>query len=397
MSTQPFEGLRVIDLGQEISGPFCAKLLAGLGAEVIKIEPVDGDAARRFGPFPDDLPHPERSGLFLYLNTGKQSITLNLDTATGRDLLLRLVAWADVMIENFPPSVLPALDLGYDVLRQTNPRLVLTSMTPFGQSGPYRDQKASDIGLHAISGELALQGEPHQPLRKGGNMASYLGGLNGFLGTLAALFQRQQTDQGRHVDVSLAEGLTAMIGGPIREQSNLGRPRQRKVGSGLEAPGGMHPTQDGFIVAMGRMGVDCWPDIAALVGRQDLAARDAAQTEQTAQQQAALGDRFSAWLKQHSKHEVYHAAHKRRLPFGYVATAPDLLASPQLAHRRFLEHVQHPEAGSLTLMGLPFLIDGQRRALGRAPLLGEHNETVFCDLLGLSRQDLAVLRRNGVI
>jgi CoA:oxalate CoA-transferase len=397
MTTQPLAGLRVIDLGQEIAAPFCAKLMAALGAEVIKIEPVAGDKARRMGPFPDDLPHPERSGLFLYLNTGKQGVTLNFECPTGRELFLRLTARADVVLENFPPSYLGAIDLGYDTLRQTNPRLILTSITPFGHSGPYRDDRASDIGIHAISGEMSLQGEPYQPLKKGANTASYLGGLNGFLGTFAALFKREQTGTGEHVDVSLAEGLTAMIGGPIREQSNLGRPPQRKTGSGLPGPGGIHPVQDGFIVAMGRMGVDCWPDIADMVGRKDLCPDASSAPEQQAAQQAALGECFSAWLRSRTKHDVYHEAHKRRLPFGYVATAPDLLCSPQLAHREFLQQVSHPEVANLTLMGLPFLFDGPRRSVGRAPLLGEHNEAVFCDILGLSRQDLVVLRHHGII
>jgi CoA:oxalate CoA-transferase len=397
MSLQPLAGIRVLDLGEEISGPFCAKLLAALGAEVIKVEPVQGDAARRFGPFPEDLPHAERSGLFLYLNTAKQGITLNLNTITGRELFLRLVAWAEVVVENFPPQTLPSLGLGYDVLRQTNPHLILTSITPFGQSGPYRDQRASEIGMHALSGEMSVQGQPHQPLKKGGNMASYLGGLNGFLGTMAALLQRQHTGTGQHVDVSLAEGLTAIIGGAIQEQSNLGRPPQRKAGSGLSSLGGIYPAQDGFILAMARMGSDWRPDFAELIGAPDLVPEASASPEQQTEKQAEFEARFSAWLQEHTKYKVYHEAQKRRHPFGYVATAPDILASPQLAHRQFLEQVEHPQAGRLTLMGLPFLINGQRRPLGRAPLLGEHNETVWCDLLGLSRLELVVLRRNGVI
>jgi crotonobetainyl-CoA:carnitine CoA-transferase CaiB-like acyl-CoA transferase len=397
MLPNPFDGLRVVDLGQEISGPYCAKLFAALGAEVIKVEPVAGDAARRFGPFPEDLPHPERSGLFLYLNTGKQGITLNVHTTTGRDLLLRLTAQADVVIENFSPQVLRSLDLGYDILHQTNSRLILTSITPFGQSGPYRDQRASEIGIHAISGEMSVQGQPRQPLKKGGDMAAYLGGLNAFLGTVAALFQRQQTDQGQHVDVSLAESLTAIIGGPIREQSNLGRPPRRKEGSGLQVPGDIYPTKDGSILTMARMGSDWRPDFADLLGDPGLVPDASASPEQQVEKQAEFEARFSTWLQQHTKHEVYHEAQKRRHPFGYVATAPDILDSPQLAHRRFLEQVQHPEAGLLTLMGLPFLIDGERRPLGRAPLLGEHNEPVFCEMLGLSKQELVALRRRGVI
>ncbi len=400
MSRRPLEGIRVLDLGQEICGPFCAKMLAALGAQVVKVEPVQGDAARRLGPFPGDAPDPERSGLFLYLNTGKQGVTLDLGTARGREVFLRLAAWADVVVENSGPQVLSSLDLSYEVLRQANPRLILTSITPFGQSGPYRDHRASEIGLHAISGEMSVAGLPHQPLKKGGEIAQYLGGLNGFLGTMAALFQREETGRGRQVDVSLSEGLTAIIGGAIREQSYLGQPPKRK--EGMPWPQGVYPCKNGYMMNMVRGGSNWRPDYAALVGEPALARKPATPPASTpsastpsastpsdgeAQESDELEVRFIAWLQANTKEHIYHEAQKRRVPFSYVCTAPDILASPQLSHRGFLEQVEHPEAGTLTLPGLPFLLDGERWPLGRAPLLGEHNEAVYCGILGLSKQE----------
>jgi crotonobetainyl-CoA:carnitine CoA-transferase CaiB-like acyl-CoA transferase len=382
-----------LDLGQEISSPFCAKLLAALGAQVIKVEPEQGDAARRLGPFPGDVPHPERSGLFLYLNTGKQGVTLDLETAGGKDLFLRLAAWADVVVENSGPQVLSALDLSYGTLRQVNPRLILTSITPFGQSGPYRDHRASEIGLHAISGEMSVAGLPHQPLKKGGGIVHYLGGLNGFLGTMAALFQREETGRGRQVDVSLSEGFTAIIGGAIREQSYLGQPPKRK--EGMPWPQGVFKCKDGYMMNMVRGGSNWRPDFAALVGDPALAREPAPPPEGQPPEQDEMVAPYVAWLQANNKEYIYHEAQKLRLPFSYVCTAPDILASPQLAHRGFLEQVQHPETGTITLAGLPFLLDGERWPLGRAPLLGEHHEAVYCGILGLSKQEVLRLGRSG--
>jgi crotonobetainyl-CoA:carnitine CoA-transferase CaiB-like acyl-CoA transferase len=382
-----------LDLGQEISGPYCAKLLGALGAQVIKVEPEQGDAARRLGPFPGDVPHPERSGLFLYLNTGKQGVTLDLGTAGGRELFLSLAAWADVVVENSGPQVLSTLDLSYEVLRQVNPRLILTSITPFGQSGPYRDFHASEIGLHAISGEMSVAGLPGRPLKKGGELAHYLGGLNGFLGTLGALFLREETDRGRQVDVSLSEGFSAIVGGAIKEHSYLGYPPQRK--GGMPWPQGVYECKDGYMMNMVRGGSKWRPDIAALIGDPALAREPAPAADGQAREPDELVAPYVAWLEANTKEHIYHVAQKLRLSFSYVCTAPDILASPQLAHRGFLEQVEHPEAGTLTLMGLPFLLDGERWSLGRAPLLGEHNEVVYGRILGLSKQEVRRLGQMG--
>ncbi len=399
MSRRPLEGIRVLDLGQEISGPFCAKMLGALGAQVIKVEPEQGDAARRLGPFPGDVPHPERSGLFLYLNTGKQGVTLDLGTAGGRELFLRLVAWADVAVENSGPRVLSSLDLSYEVLRQVNPRLILTSITPFGQSGPYRDYRTSEIGLHAISGEMSVAGLPGRPLKKGGELAHYLGSLNGFLGTMGALFLREDTGCGRHVDVSLSEGFSAILGGAIMEHSFLGHPPMRR--EGMPWPQGVYQCRDGYMMNMVRGGSKWRPDFAALIGDPALAREPAPPAASTSSDDQApepdeLVAPYVAWLKANTKEHIYHIAQKVRLPFSYVCTAPDILASPQLAHRGFLEQVEHPVAGTLTLMGMPFLLDGERWSLGRAPLLGEHDEAVFHGILGLSKQEVLRLGKSGI-
>lgn len=392
-------GLQVLDIGHHIAGPYCARLLAGFGATVIKVEPPWGDPARRLGPFPDDVPHPEKSGLFLYLNAGKQGITLNLKTAPGRDLLLRLAAWADVIVENFEPRVLPALGLGYDALRAVNDRLVLTSISNFGQSGPYRDYRADEIGIHAISGLMDIAGEPGRPpLKKGGNFAQYHGAVNAVSATLAALYLREDTGAGRHVDVSLAESFASMHGRVIKIFSYTGGVVRREGYQGRAFPAGIYPCADGYVVFTAPMGRAWWNDFVAMIGAPELGDprfRDPAV-------RAACSDEVDAhflpWLAAHTRDEVYRKAQEHRLPAGPLADASDLLASPQLAGRGFFHKAELDSGERVTLPGLPYHLTGaDLPPPARAPRLGEHNAAVYCDLIGLSRQELVLLAQEGVI
>ncbi len=189
-------GVRVLDLTHYIAGPYCTKMLSDYGADVVKVErPGLGDAARSLGPFLNDEPHPEKSGLFLYLNTNKKSITLNLKSATGVSILKELVKQSDILVENFSPRVMPSLGLDYKTLKKINPGLVMTSISNFGQTGPYRDYKATDLNIWGLSGILYECGEPNrEPLKMGNNVSEYVAGLYAALTTLSALYYR---DEGR--------------------------------------------------------------------------------------------------------------------------------------------------------------------------------------------------------
>ncbi|MGH2602386.1 MAG: CoA transferase, partial [Dehalococcoidia bacterium] len=182
------DGLRVIDLTAGVSGPYCTKLLAGLGAAVVKVEPPAGESGRRAGPFPGDQPHAERSGRFLHLNTGKLSVTLNVETATGRRLLDRLLADADVVVLDGPPRRLSERGLDPATLAQAHPHLIITAISPFGRSGPYRDFAAGEIVLYALGGYLILTGDPDKPpIKAYGSQVEYQAGLQAAVGTLVAL------------------------------------------------------------------------------------------------------------------------------------------------------------------------------------------------------------------
>ena len=199
----------VIELGENISASACTKWMAALGASVIKIEAPDrGDPARRMGPFPNDDPHPEKSGLFLYLNTGKKDITLNLHTKEGQNIFRKLIAKADILVEDLGPGKMEDLGLGYNELEKTLPHLVYTSISPLGEKGPYSHYKAEDIVLEAAGGMMLQHGSPErEPLKLGGNIIYYRAGASAFMGSLAALFHAEATGEGQKVEVSIQECL----------------------------------------------------------------------------------------------------------------------------------------------------------------------------------------------
>jgi len=202
--------LRIIDLSQGVAGPYCTKLLADYGAEVIKIEPPAGDVSRRLGPFPGDLPDPEKSGLFLHLNTNKKSVTLDVSTTSGAVVLKKLLARADALVESYAPGRTEEWGIGYEQLKGDFPQLVYASITSFGQTGPYRDYRANSLVAMAMSSIMYNTGEPdREPLVTGTEPADYFAGLQAFVGVLAALAYRQSEGTGQHIDVSLVESMAA--------------------------------------------------------------------------------------------------------------------------------------------------------------------------------------------
>ena len=207
MSERALSGLKVVELGNFISAPYCTKMMADLGAEVIKVEPPgSGDKSRQHGPFLNNEPHPEKSGLYLYLNTNKLGITLNVKTRTGQKILKRLLEDADVFVENNPPRQMAELGLGYESLKKVNPRLIVTSITPFGQTGPYRDYKGHAINTAGLGGQSMRTGEfDREPLSPPLSQSHYQSGAMGATATMGAIFARRSTGEGQHVDISEAE------------------------------------------------------------------------------------------------------------------------------------------------------------------------------------------------
>lgn len=399
MADQLLAGYKVLELGHYVAAPYCGKLLAGYGMEVIKVEkPGEGDGARRMGPFYNDIFDLETSAPFLWLNTGKKSITLDLKTETGRKMLLELVKEADIVLENFAPRVLPGLGLSYDDLAKVNPAFVMTSISNFGQTGPYRDYKATEIITQAIGGLSYMNGEPdREPLPIGGNQAQYQGGINAFTATLAALLYRETGGEGQHVDISLMECVSSILENLDvaweYEKVVCGREGRRCMG---QAAWGLYPCADGWTSIVGGP-ARRWIKVAELMEEPILAIDE----YRTYQGQITYREEIEAlmkpWLISHTKEEIYHQGQAMGLPFGMVCDMADLLKSPQLQARNFFVAIDHPRTGPLTYPGAPINPEGAPWVVGRAPLLGEHNEEIFCGRLGHSPQELVGLQERGVI
>jgi len=392
MSEGALAGITVIDLTHHIAGPYCTKLMAGMGAEVIKIErPGSGDPARSMRPFPGDVPDSEKSGAFLYLNTGKKGITLDLKTASGVSILGKLVKDADVLVENFHPRVMPGLRIDYQALSQINPTLVMTSISNFGQTGPYRDYRAEEMTIMAMGGFMYLGGSPErEPLRLGFAASQYMGGLAGFTATMAALHHAEQTGAGQHVDVSLMECLAASHFQAIEQYVHTGVVQNRNRTMFV------FPCQDG-VVQLG-MQPHHWPKLTQMLGMPELT-DDPRFSNTMARREHAdeLESLILPWMLQHTMVEVYNTGQALGLPIGYAATSKDLYESAQYRARGYFVDIDHPRAGTLSYPGAPLRMGELPWQHGRAPLLGEHNEEILCGKLGYSREDLIRLRDRGVI
>lgn len=388
----PLAGLKVLDLTQGIAGPFATKLMAAMGADVLKIEPPGvGDVARSYPPFYRDEPDKDKSGFFLYLNTDKRSVTLNLKEPAARNILRRLAADVDVVMEDFKPGTLASWGLDYCTLEGINPRVVLTSVTGFGQDGPYRDWGATDIVGLAMGGLLYITGDNDKPpLKLGGNPADYFAGLSAFTGTLIAVHYQEETGVGQWVDVGMMDTIAV-----AQMYSALTYAYKKEVRGRVQDFAPMFRARDGFVGVMYRQ--QNWEDFCHLIGRPELA-EDPRFFDMTARREhmKELNAIVAEWIGRQPKAELYHTAQAMRMPFGYICDARDLLESPQYQSRDFFIELDHPATGPLTYPGMPLRMTGVSWCARRAPLLGEHNEEVYCRL-GYDRRDLVLLRSAGII
>jgi crotonobetainyl-CoA:carnitine CoA-transferase CaiB-like acyl-CoA transferase len=387
MAFDLFEGLKVLDLGQGISAPFCAKMFADLGARVVKVEPPAGDVARLMGPFPDDHPDPERSGLYLALNTNKQGVTLDLETSTGRELLLQLAAEADLLIENFPPAYLPSLELDFATLQERNPRLVLTSVTPFGQTGPWANYQANNLIISNLSGfarehpgpvdDLAKQ----PPLQLAAHQAEFVAGVNAAAAAALALNRRRRDGQGCHVDVSAVESLALLPQTTLTEFALGVAPRGRhKSVARLESLRAILPCRDGYVSISPRQ-EDQWQRFVAMMDHPQWADDPKFATrDDRVSNWKDLEPLLSDWTSRHSKEEVYREAQANHIPSFPLNTAADLFSSAQFQAREFFVEAEHPAAGKLPYPGWPIQLgSGRRFEVAPAPLLGQDNQAVLGD------------------
>ncbi len=428
-STPPsaLEDVRILDLAGEM-GLYCTKLLADLGADVIKIEPPGGDPARRVGPFYHDQVHPEKSLYFFNLTTSKRSITLNLEHEDGRNLFRRLVPSAAVVVESFPPDYLDRLGLGYEGLSRIRPDIILTSITGFGQWGPHAPYKSPDIVAVAMSGIMYLAGDPEDPPNwPYGNQAYICASIAAAMGTLTALYHRDLTGEGQHVDVSAQEALSIAQETAMQTWDMTKRLRSRTGLRGalpVTIPGmGPYPCRDGHVFCfVGTPGGAPWTELLHWMvdeGKaEDLTSEPYAgiiaqlnmrfltmlvlapdQVKDTFPHLQHIDDVLRRFLAGKTKMEAYEQGQGRRLLMGIVSTPRDLAENPQLRHRDYFQRVHHGELGdTLTYPGPPVRLSATPWAIRRRPpLIGEHNEEVYGGELGLSKEELAALEAAGAI
>jgi crotonobetainyl-CoA:carnitine CoA-transferase CaiB-like acyl-CoA transferase len=388
---QPLAGLRVLELGAFVSAPYAGKLFAGYGADVIKVEPPGGDPARAHGPFKDGVPDPETSALFLYLNTGKKSVELDLRTPAGLDALMRLAAGADVVIENFRPADLRALGVTYESLRRANPRLTLVSITAFGQDGPYADYIANNLVCFAMGGQLFITGTQEDgPVKNGGYQADYQGGLNGFAAATLAVLAAERDGEGQHVDVSVQQCMAPILEAGIPYYSYMGRWGGFRRGNHMASYIGIYPCADGHV------GVHVmprnWKPFTEAIGRPEWQQdpRFATAQARNIHNDDLMGELY-AWAASETKREAYDRAGRMRAPISFVHTMADLLESPHLNERGYLTAIEHPAAGEATYPGPPWWMGPDAWATGRAPLLGEHTAEVLREVAGMSSSEIARL------
>ena len=403
MTEGTLNGVKVVEYCSFAAGPYCGKLFADLGAEVIKIEPPGtGDEARRRGPFLHDTPHPDLSGLFLYLNTNKLGITLNLDSSTGKTIFKQLITSADILIEDQPSGKMEELGLGYDTLKELNPRLVMTSITPFGQTGPYRNYRAYHLNTFHASGAgyLLPIGSPsleREPIKGPGLIGEYDAGLSAAVATLGALYWCGASGRGQYIDVSKQEALMALDKMEFARFYSEGKNPTR--GPSAWRPHRMIRGKDGgyILLEAGRDGQ--WRGMLKAMGDPEWAKDEKFSTEEGRREHAdELREHLADWASNYTTDELFHMVQTLGTPSAPINSVEEFLNSPQIEARDFLVEIDHPVAGRIKYPTRPYHFSKTSWKVERpAPLLGQHNEEVFCHRLGYTKQELVQLKEAGVI
>ena len=404
LPTVALPDLRALEIASLIPGPYCGKLLASLGADVIKAEPPGrGDPSRRRGPFPDDEPHPERSGLFLYLNTGKRSITVDPANPAGQDLLRQLVARVDLVVHDYTPARAAEVGLDSRSLLAANPDVIVTAVTPFGGSGPYADYHAGHLATFHAGGEgwllpngVALDTFPDRPpIVAGANMGDYQAGLTAAVGALAAVYNRLGTTgevRGQVVDASAQEAQLSVGYMPIQRHESEGITETRF--SRYFRVGGVLPASDGYVELL-TLEPRQFEGLLAFMGNPDWASPE--MFSDPATHGPELNRHMREWFSRHTREWLYAEGQAHGVPIAPYYTPSEVFRSPQQRERGFYSEVDHPATGPLQYAGAPFQLSATPTTLTRAPLLGEHNAEVYCGLLGYAAPELAALGRAGAV
>ncbi len=410
---------RVLDLTDE-KGFLCGRMLGDLGADVIKIEKPGGDPSRNIGPFYHDIPDPEKSLFWFAFNNNKRGITLNIETRDGQEIFKRLAKAADVVIESFPPGYMDELGLGYAVLSEINPRIIMTSITPFGQSGPYKDYAVSDMVLWAMGGIMYIWGDSDRPPVQLSFPQAYLhGGGDAAVGTLIAHYYREITGEGQHVDVSILDTIPGLLMHMrlLWEFAGVNPERAGPYGKyipGADQVGTMQrlvwPCKDGYVmffISGGLLGAHTNSQLIAWMESEGMAPPSAKDkdwkeldmTEATQEELDLYHDYIIKFFMNYTKAELYEGALQRGIMFYPVSSAKETMENRQLVFRDFWETVTHPELNeTITYPGASVKAsETPCRIYRRAPLIGEHNEEIYEKELGFTKTEILTLKQGGII
>ncbi|MBN1613134.1 MAG: CoA transferase [Deltaproteobacteria bacterium] len=403
MKDTALEGVKIIEYCRTVTGAYATKIMADLGAEVIKIEPPGvGDDARRKAPFPGDVPHPEKSGLFLYLNSNKMGVTLDPKKGTGAEIFKKMIEDADVLVEDGSPGEMEKIGLGYDELKRINPGLVMTSITPYGRSGPYRDYKAYQLNTSNASGQANMLPLPspsldRAPVKPGGNLTDYDPALMAVVAILAAVFLKGVSGKGQFIEISKQEALINMQRVESVTFANTGVIMNR-MGTANPMPGGIMPCKDGYVVSVSPEDHQ-WESLMELIGDPDWSKRDWCKDRfARAENAVPLTNLIVTWMQRHTKEQIYREGQALSCPIAPLHSSEDIVKSEQLRAREFFTEIEHPVVGKLQFPTAPYRFSKTPWQLRRpAPLLGESNEEIYCGRLGYSRDNLVKFREAGII
>lgn len=404
MIQRALDGAKILEYCSMVSGPYCTKLMADLGAEVVKIElPEIGDESRKRGPFPGDDPHPEKSGLFLYLNTNKYGITLDPSTIEGKRIFKDLIKDMDILVVDKTSVEMEKMGLAFGDLRALNPGLIIAALTPFGDSGPYRDYKAREINLSHVSGQGFLLPIPtldpeRPPVKVGGHASDADAGLVAAVGVMGAFFWKGVTGKGQIIDVSKQESMMSVqrVETVTYANDNITMTRTGQIQKRM--PGGIMPCKDGYIVTV-TPEEHQWTALMELIGDPDWSKEEWCQDIIQRQQHAEkLNNLLVEWMEKHEKDEIFRKGQALSCPVAPVYSSKDIVESKQSEARELFTEMTHPEAGKLRIPTSPYRFSKTPWQLRYpAPLLGQHNEMIYRERLGYTEEELSRLKDNGVI
>ncbi len=379
-------GYRVLDLTDE-KGMLCARLLADMGAEVVRVERARGDSTR---------------GLFFEANNaGKRSITLNLEVKPGQEIFKRLVKTADIVVESYQPGYLERLGLGYTELSEINPRLIMASITNFGQNGSYRGYKSCDMVASALGGQMYVCGEPQlPPLKPFGNQTYYLACLFAAVGILLALWNRHTSGRGQHIDISIQDCVVGTLDHVLVRYFYQGVVAKRQGSLYWNNAFRIFPCRDGYILLSLFQQWETlveWLDDEGMA--EDLTDKKWLDREKRLEQLDHIIEVLERWTKSHTVAELVEKGQLMRFPWAQVNSIPRLMDSPQLKERGYFIEVEHPESGKKYIFpGAPCKLSRSPWRVGtHVPALGEHNMKIYCEELGLSEEEVGALIERGII